>query len=261
MHRAAGLLLSRPTMLIGEARMRLPPPLTTRLLCLALATALACPAFAGTGEETVGPPLRAVGWLGYGQGPRPGKANCSGVLIAPDLVVTADHCLTDSRTGKPARAESLTFIAGLAGTTAAATRRGRAIWIAPGEPPDSSAANLGPALGLLLLDRPVSGAEAAPVPLAPLGPAPGMTVVTVGYPRTAQDRPVVQVDCRVTLHAPPVFGLDCEAVSGFSGGAVLAEIGGVWMLEAIMVAEARRATTYRAIVRGLPAGIARQLQP
>ena len=57
----------------------------------------------------------ALGRITYGRIPKPGAAICSGVLVAPDLVLTAGHCVRtalsdpgilrfemDWRTGRPA---------------------------------------------------------------------------------------------------------------------------------------------------------------
>lgn len=224
---------------------------------LALCLAVAAPAATGLGAEEPALPLAAIGWLGH-DGPAAGLANCTGVLIAPDVVVTADHCLIDPASGAPAPARSLTFIAGLDGTASAATRRGRAIALAPGAAPASPT---GYAPALLLLDSPVAADLAQPLPIAAGALSLGAATVTVGYPRQAQDRPVVQHGCLVMLTNPPAIGLNCDAVSGFSGGAVLKLEDGAWTLAAIIVAEARKSEDTRAIAHSLGPGLLRGLAP
>jgi V8-like Glu-specific endopeptidase len=227
---------------------------------LALFLALAVPAGSGLGAEEPALPLAAIGWLGH-DGPAAGLANCTAVLIAPDVAVTADHCLIDPSTGAPAPAQSLTFIAGLDGQASAATRRGRAIVLAAETAPAAAASPKGYAPALLLLESPVAADLARPLPTAAGALSPGAATVTVGYPRQAQDRPVVQHGCLVTLASPPAIGLTCDAVSGFSGGAVLTLEDGAWTLAAIIVAEARSSEDTRTIAHSLRPGLVPGLAP
>lgn len=191
-------------------------------------------------------PISAIGWLGHGGGPDPGRANCTGVLIAPDLVITADHCLTRGKDGTSADPRTLTFIAGLSGDESAARRRGAKIWLARAMPPGSAARAFG-GLGLLRLESPIGADVARPVTVPPRGAQPGERLTVIGYPRTDQTHASVLPTCAVTHHAPPVVGLDCAAVSGFSGGAALALRDGEWTLGAVIVARARLAPDVRAI--------------
>lgn len=216
------------------------------------ATALAA-VFAGllwppglTADEPPPLPLSAVGWLGHGGGPDAGRANCTGVLIAPDMVITADHCLTKGKDGTPADPRTLTFIAGLSGNDSAAKRRGTEIWLAPAFPPGIAARPFGD-LGLLRLESPIAGDVARPVTVPPRGVQPGERLTVIGYPRADQTHASLLPACTVTHHAPPVVGLDCAAVSGFSGGAALALRDGEWTLGAVIVARARLAPNVRAI--------------
>ena len=226
------------------------------LLCVAVVAAMA-----DSRAQAEAPPLAAIGWLGHGTAPKAGTANCSGVLITPDIVITADHCLTDGKTGQAADPAGLTFAAGLGGPKPATLRHGKAIWLPAKDPLAPEGSILDYALGLLRLDRAISADEAPPIPLATTAPLAGTRVVMVGYPRTAPDRPALQDDCRITLHDLPVIAMNCDAVSGFSGGAVLAQEGNRWVLSAILVAQATNAANYGAIARVPPPGVAQALAP
>ena len=65
-----------------------------------------------TGEE-------ARGWEAVGRLDIDGKGFCTGALIAPDLVLTAAHCMFDRDTGLAVDPSRLQFLAGL--------RNGRAL--------------------------------------------------------------------------------------------------------------------------------------
>lgn len=205
------------------------------LACLCLLAGLCLPPEA-LADDASDLPLAAVGWLGHGHTPDNQRANCSAVLIAADLVITADHCLTTGKSGTPADAGTLTFIAQLAGAHEAGRSVGSEIWLPPAAPAFVQAVGQ---LGLLRLAAPLSGDAAPPVLIGPVHlAAPGERVVVVGYPRTDQKRALVQDDCRIIRHAPPIMGLDCDVVSGLSGGAVLAGRKGDWLLVGIIVARA-----------------------
>ncbi|MCB6179541.1 S1 family peptidase [Rhodobacter sp. Har01] len=168
----------------------------------------------------------AVGRLSYQETPAPGRAICTATLIAPDLVLTAGHCLPEE-----IRAEGVWFAAGLSGDTAVETRRGAQI-LRPAAPPGT----VPPDIAFLRLDRPVT--EAAPLPVSSAA-FPDQTLL-FGYDRTApsarpQARPCPYLDGdRLTATARVV--LDCRAVSGNSGAPLLARQGDGWAIAGVAVA-------------------------
>jgi len=176
--------------------------------------------------------LSAVGWLGTGGGPAAGHPSCTGVLVAPDLVVTAAHCLLDAGTGAPRDPATLDFLPGLANGRSAHRATGAEILVAPPRALLSGA--LPYDLGLLRLTEPLRGVR--PVRLA-TGPAlAGEILASAGYARSDPSVLALAPDCPVLLVEGPVTGLGCPAVSGYSGGAVLRKVGRHWALVAVMVA-------------------------
>lgn len=172
----------------------------------------------------------AIGWLGWAGEPVP-DAGCSAVLVAADLALTAAHCVSADEVTPPEDPSGLSFHAGW--------RAGRAVASAHVAEVHLPARRtlLG---GALPYDMALVRLDTA-LPLPPLGlsaelPALGARVVTVGYDRTHPRVALEDHSCVVTLRAPPVIGLSCGAIAGFSGGAVLIRGEADRPLAAIMVA-------------------------
>ena len=174
----------------------------------------------------------AIGRLSYGSTDRPGAPICTGTLIAPDLVLTAGHCLPAAAEANPA---SVRFQPGLGTATPGPVRR-RAMVL---HPPATGAAS---DLALLRLDSPLPP-EVPPLPLAPgiqTGP-----FLFFGYDRAQPGLAPAATPCRALAMIPPqaprLIGLDCAVVSGNSGGPLLVPgPDGTWQVAGVMVARAGR---------------------
>jgi V8-like Glu-specific endopeptidase len=198
-----------------------------RSALLSLALSLASPALADGLPTT---PWPAIGQITYG-GAAPGAAICTGTLVAPDLVLTASHCL-GLRAKTPMAPASVTFAPGYRAGDEGLRRSGAEIIASgiDGLPGD---------LALLRLDAPVPPEVAQPLPLAAAPPAPGTALTLLAYRRDAPDDLNRTDPCIVLTEEAPVVGLSCPVVSGNSGAPLLAQSGGAWHVAAVAVAQSR----------------------
>jgi protease YdgD len=174
----------------------------------------------------------AIGRISHSAALRPGAAICTGTLVAPDLVLTAGHCLGAGDPGE------MRFALGADVTGARALRRGAAVYRRQGPPAPGPApepvAGLAMDLALIRLGTAVPADVARPLAVGSPGPGPA---VMPGYRRDAPLAAPVPTDCAVVWQAGAVLGLGCPAVSGQSGAPVLQPgPGGDWQVVAVTVA-------------------------
>lgn len=159
----------------------------------------------------------AVGRLDIGQ-----AGYCTGVLIAPDQVLTAAHCVFDG-TRAPVPAESLRFRAGLRDGVSVAESGVSGYAVAEGYDPARGMVpgNVRRDAALLRLATPIPSAVAAPFALHG-APAPGQRVSLVSYGRDRDEAPSWQRDCGMLWRQGGLMAFDCNVIFGSSGAPVFA---------------------------------------
>lgn len=203
-----------------------------RAALLALFAALALPAGAvGEGRELLGAEEQAR-WSGVGR-LNLGDAFCSGALVAPDLAVTAAHCLFAHRTGARKLPERVTFVAGYRQGEYEGFSKARRLTPHPDYAfrREVDAGTIAVDLGLIELEAPIEGVT--PFPVAS-GPQAGEEVAILSYGRNRPEIASIEPACTVIERVGAIAVLDCDVTYGVSGAPVFVEVEGRPQIAAVV---------------------------
>jgi protease YdgD len=207
----------------------MPPAHARSLLWLALALlcVLAGPAGAEPGSsarialaEAERGAWAAVGRLQIGR-----SGHCTATLIAPDVLLTAAHCLYAQETGRPWRATRLQFQPGWWDGAGRLQLKGWAVAVAEDYRFEGPRTRPNADIALVRLAAEVPGAL-PPFPAAKEPAAPGEMVAVLSYGRDRPDVPSIEPGCRILNRVGGLLLTDCEALAGVSGAPLLRLRGG-----------------------------------
>ncbi len=159
---------------------------------------------------------------------------CTGTLIAPDLVLTAAHCLVNND-GSRVDPSKIVFMAGLLNGTQRAIETARNT-ATPEEYNPSSGSNqqrFAIDLGLIRLRNSVTSMAARPFSTTPMQFG-DVDVTVVSYGRGRNDAPSLQRDCSILGHSGTLHVLDCNGHLGSSGAPVFVDRNGTLQIASII---------------------------
>jgi protease YdgD len=180
----------------------------------------------GLNTENEAMAWQAIGRLDHRDG------YCTATLIAPDLLLTAAHCVYDGK-GAAISPADLSFQAGLTHGKAAARRKVYDPHVGV------NAKNVRHDVALVRLAKPIPTHELAPFSVFD-GRVPDGPVSVVSYGRGRSDALSRQNACQVVQHREQIVTMDCDVTFGSSGSPVFTHLNGRGQIASVISSIGKR---------------------
>lgn len=181
----------------------------------------------------------AKAWQAVGRINMEGAGFCTGALIAPDLVLTAAHCMFHPKTGERLTSDRIHFLAGWRQGRAAAIGKARRTIIHPayvhGKAADVDRVAVD--IAIVELEHPIRNAAITPFERIER-PEVGEKVKIVSYAKERAEMPSIEEPCEVLGKDERVMVLSCTVNFGSSGSPIFVMDNGVAKIASVVSAKA-----------------------